>query len=238
MIRRLKLTLFALFCLLVAGQFLWIDAEAQDIPAEKFFKNIKALKGLSAGQVSALMVSYNEALGVDCFYCHVEGNPADESKPAHKMTMRDIAMTREINEKYGHAKLDCMTCHQGKAKPTPGFIAKGGAGPTTPIDKPQTIEQPASSGMGPDNLSFRAVALGATKVAFPHAKHIEIVSSDCSRCHHTGDTGKCDGCHKHNSGNAGLSFQVVSHSTKVRGCAGCHIQSKAGPTKCAECHKK
>ena len=253
MVKRFKLTLLALFCFVVAGQFIWTGAEAQDQPAEKFFKNIKALKGVPAGQIAGLMDSYNKALGVSCEYCHLAGDLPNDTKPAHKLSVRDITMTREINDKYKHA-VDCMSCHQGKAKPTTGVLATGKPTTGTPPGKTEptktepkktepaktepTKTEPQSSGMGPDSISFRAIALGASKVAFPHAKHIEIVSSDCSKCHHTGDTGKCDGCHKHNSGDAGLSFKKVGHSTKERGCAGCHIQNKSGPTKCAECHKK
>src|SRR6185503_721044 len=103
MIRRFKLVLFALFCFLIAGQFIWTSAQAQDQPAEKFFKNIKALKGVPQSQIAGLMDSYNKALGVSCDYCHVAGNLADDSKPAHKSSVRDIQMTREINDKYKHS---------------------------------------------------------------------------------------------------------------------------------------
>jgi hypothetical protein len=254
MVKRFKLTLLALFCFVVAGQFLWTRVDAQDQPAEKFFKNIKALKGVPAGQIAGLMDSYNKALGVSCEYCHVAGNLADDGKPAHKSSVRDITMTREINEKYKHS-VDCMSCHQGKAKPTPGFIAKGGPGPVTPPpEKPEpTKPQPAKpgptkpqptkpepskpeAGEPPTKVTYPS-SFG--KVLFPHDTHMSL---DCAKCHHTGENNKCDNCHLHNKKTSAVtqvSFYAVAHGTKSeRSCAGCHVQSKAGPTKCAECHKK
>ena len=116
MVRRLKLTLFALFCFVAAGQFALTGAMSQDKPAEKFFKNIQALKGIPSSQIAGLMNDYSKALGVSCEYCHVEGDLAKADKPTHKATVRDIMMTREINDKYKHS-VDCMQCHQGKARP-------------------------------------------------------------------------------------------------------------------------
>lgn len=244
MVRRFKLVLFALFCLSIAGHFIWNDAQAQDQPAEKFFKNIKALKGVPSSQIAGLMDSYNKALGVSCDYCHVAGDLPNDSKPAHKLSVRDITMTREINDKYKHA-VDCMSCHQGKAKPSTTVLAtnppKGNTTPpkteptkTEPTKTEPTKTEPSSGGGEPPaKLTFTA-SFG--KVPFPHDTHMNM---DCAKCHHTGgDPGKCTPCHKHNNGDAGLSFKKVGHSTAARGCAGCHLQSKAGPTKCGECHKK
>ena len=252
MVKRFKLTLLALFCFVVAGQLDWTSA--QDKPAEKFFKNIQALKGVPAGQIAGLMDSYNKALGVSCEYCHVEGDLAKADKPAHKSSVRDIMMTREINDKYKHS-VDCMSCHQGKAKPTTGFIAKGGTGPSTPPPekpgptKPEptkpgpTKPEPAKpepgkpeAGEPPTKVTYPA-SFG--KVLFPHDTHMSI---DCSKCHHTGENNKCDNCHLHNKKTSAVtqvSFYAVAHGTKnERNCTGCHLQSKAGPSKCAECHKK
>ena len=243
MVRRFKLVLFALFCFMIAGQFIWTNVQAQDPPAEKFFKNIKALKGVPSSQIAGLMDSYNKALGVSCEYCHVAGDLPNDSKPAHKLSVRDITMTREINDKYKHA-VDCMSCHQGKAKPSTSVLATNKGNTTTPTTTTPTTTTPTtttpttttpSSGGGnpPDKLTFSA-SFG--KVPFPHDTHMNM---DCAKCHHTGgEPGKCTPCHKHNTGDAGLSFKKVSHSTTARGCAGCHLQSKAGPTKCADCHKK
>ena len=223
MVKRFKLTLLALFCFVVASQFLWTGAEAQDQPAEKFFKNIQALKGVPAGQIAGLMDSYNRALGVSCEYCHVAGDLSKADKPTHKSSVRDIMMTREINTKYQH-KVDCMSCHMGKAKPGGGGVVVGpGPGPG-PGPNP---------GGPPAKLTFTATA---GTVPFPHDTHM---SMDCAKCHHQGGNSACATCHKHNNGDTGLSFKKVSHSTTSnRACVGCHKQMSVGPQACAACHKK
>lgn len=58
-------------------------------------------------------------------------------------------------------------------------------------------------------------------VTFPHKKHQELLK-DCKSCHEKGP-GKIEDLNKD-----------WAHKT----CKGCHETSKAGPTKCGECHKK
>ena len=253
MVRRLKLVLFALFCLSIAGQFIFNDALAQDQPAEKFFKNIKALKGVPSSLIAGLMDSYNKALGVSCEYCHVAGDLPNDSKPMHKLAVRDITMTREINDKYKHS-VDCMSCHQGKAKPPIGPLATGpkpgptpgpGPGPTPgPGPKPGPTPGPTP---GPDKepnppaLVTYPTSYMATKVPFTHDKHMERFS-DCATCHHQGGNSKCDACHLHNKKTSDVTkvtFYAISHDQKSeRSCWGCHVKSGSGPKTCTGCHKK
>jgi hypothetical protein len=251
-VRRFKLLLLALFCFVIAGHFVWNNAQAQDQPAEKFFKNIKALKGVPSSQIASLMDSYNKALGVSCEYCHVAGDLPNDSKPAHKLSVRDITMTREINDKYKHA-VDCMSCHQGKAKPTTGLLAtnpKGNPpGPTTPPKEtpPKETppkgnppkETPATDEAAPPTKVNYPTTYSGTKVLFPHDTHMSL---DCSKCHHTGDNSKCDTCHLHNKKTSEVTkvtFYALSHGQKSeRACWGCHVKSSTGPRTCAGCHKK
>jgi cytochrome c553 len=58
-------------------------------------------------------------------------------------------------------------------------------------------------------------------ITFSHKKHQELLK-DCKLCHEKGP-GKIEGLGKD-----------WAHKT----CKGCHEEKKAGPTKCAECHKK
>lgn len=58
-------------------------------------------------------------------------------------------------------------------------------------------------------------------ISFPHKKHQELLK-DCKTCHEKGP-GKIEGFGKD-----------WAHKT----CKGCHETKQAGPTKCAECHKK
>ncbi len=72
---------------------------------------------------------------------------------------------------------------------------------------------------GPETINLPA-KMG--NVAFPHAKHQEMLK-DCKKCHATEAGGKIEGLGKD-----------WAHKT----CKGCHEESKKGPTKCSECHKK
>jgi hypothetical protein len=192
------------------------------------------------------MNDYSKALGVSCEYCHVEGDLAKADKPAHKSTVRDIMMTREINEKYKHS-VDCMQCHQGKAKPPTTILATNNPGqPSQPSNpgKPPGGNPPPTNPTGPTKPEAAPpgkVTYPASfgKVLFPHDTHMNM---DCAKCHHTGENSKCDTCHLHNKKTSAvtqISFYTVSHGTKSeRACAGCHTQMKAGPTTCTACHKK
>jgi hypothetical protein len=258
MIRYLKLTLVVSFCFVVASAFLWTKTEAQETPAEKVFKNIKALKGIPASQMTPIMEHFNKALGVQCTYCHEENALEKDTKPAHKKTVAEINMTRTIASQF-KTSLDCMSCHQGKAKPpsspmaallgrgtvsgpiasnpntgpgtTPGTTNNPGT--TTP---PKDTTPPASSGAGPADVVIPA-SFG--RVPFPHGKHMEAFM-DCTKCHHTGETNKCSTCHKKTpSAVTKVRGQDAAHSrTSERACAGCHLAMKVGPTTCAACHKK
>ena len=82
-------------------------------------KNLKILKpeDLRAG----IMRTYTQALGVNCFHCHVQGDNASDDKTQKTTARMMIAMVNEINAKVpdsaGKAKVTCYTCHNGKATP-------------------------------------------------------------------------------------------------------------------------
>ena len=228
---------------MAAGQFAWTVVQAQDPPAEKFFKNIQALKGIPTSKIAGLMNDYSTALGVSCAYCHVEGDLAKADKPAHKLAVRDIQMTREINDKYKHS-VDCMQCHQGKAKPGTTVISSNPGQPAQPVTPPTGNTKPPpgpgpskTEAAPPGKVSYPGGSMG--KVPFPHDTHMNM---DCAKCHHTGENSRCDTCHLHNkkaSAATQVSFYNVAHGAKSeRACAGCHTQIKTGPTTCVGCHKK
>ena len=59
-------------------------------------------------------------------------------------------------------------------------------------------------------------------VKFNHKAHVEALK-DCTKCHASADGGKIEGF--------GKDF---AHG---KGCKGCHVELKKGPTTCKECHK-
>lgn len=87
-------------------------------------KNLKLLP--ANDQLNDVMRGFNEALGVQCNYCHVAGDFASDASP-HKETARSmIALVRQIDPYFpsggspfprGYHEVDCMTCHRGSVKP-------------------------------------------------------------------------------------------------------------------------
>ncbi len=233
----LKLIPLALIVIALAYDFIVGGAQAaQNQP----LKNLQVLKGLSLDQVLLLMGEYNLALGRNCDYCHDMKALEKGEKPEHKKALEMIKMTRDINAAIKNTykiSVDCMSCHQGKAKPpaaSPPVV-----GPSQPTPDQPTPDQPTPgpSAPMPETVNFRAMALNANQVVFPHAKHVATL--DCAKCHHTGETSKCGNCHKHNGGDARLAFKQISHPpANNRTCAGCHVAMHAGPTRCADCHKR
>ncbi|HEY6006934.1 MAG TPA: cytochrome c3 family protein [Geobacteraceae bacterium] len=59
-------------------------------------------------------------------------------------------------------------------------------------------------------------------VTFEHSKHKEVKNA-CLACHTSEQGGKIEGFGKEKAHDI---------------CKGCHEQTKSGPTKCVECHKK
>lgn len=71
---------------------------------------------------------------------------------------------------------------------------------------------------GPDSVTVPAKN---GNVTFSHKGH--IATMDCKTCHGAGTPGKLD-----------LGGKDKAHAL----CIDCHKAKKAGPVKCAECHKK
>lgn len=88
-------------------------------PAGEQFKNVQILKDVPSGQFMTYMRAFTVALGVDCNYCHVQGDRASDDKGPKLMARKMIAMTHEINEKNFNGKMEvhCYTCHRGSEHP-------------------------------------------------------------------------------------------------------------------------
>ena len=84
------------------------------------YKNLKLLAANS--DVPFIMRSFNEALGVQCTYCHLEEDFAAEGNPKKDMARKMIGMGRVIDTSFpsgngvfpdGYHEVDCLTCHRG-----------------------------------------------------------------------------------------------------------------------------
>lgn len=82
-------------------------------------KNLKILTGESGEQVIMTMRAFRTALGVQCTFCHVQGDFASDDNPKKETARMMLTMAREINSKFpdGQRHVTCYTCHRGAQMP-------------------------------------------------------------------------------------------------------------------------
>ena len=97
------------------------------------FHNLQVLpQNITRDELMTTMRRFNQALGVECNYCHVfrQGDdgrpqpdfPSDEKREKHAGRVM-IRMTQRINEGYiskipdAHVEVTCWTCHRGEVQP-------------------------------------------------------------------------------------------------------------------------
>jgi photosynthetic reaction center cytochrome c subunit len=87
--------------------------------AEEVYKNIVQLKGTPADQLQPAMQFISASLGVDCAFCHVQGDFAADDKGAKKTARAMMAMTAMINKEafHGRQQVTCESCHRGATHP-------------------------------------------------------------------------------------------------------------------------
>jgi len=87
-------------------------------------KNLKLLD--SKSDIRFTMQNFTEALGVQCTYCHVQGDFAADTNPKKETARKMISMVRLIDTTFpsstgvfpdGYHEVDCITCHRGSTKP-------------------------------------------------------------------------------------------------------------------------
>jgi hypothetical protein len=82
-------------------------------------KNLKVLTGESGEQVIMTMRAFRTALGVQCTFCHVQGDFASDDNPKKETARMMLLMARDINSKFpdGKRHVSCYTCHRGATEP-------------------------------------------------------------------------------------------------------------------------
>ena len=110
--------------------------------AENVFKNVQALKGISAADFMGTMGVMSAALGFDCSECHNEAG-TDKVDWAHD-TPRKVIGRRMVNmviainrDNFGGRQMvTCWTCHRNRDKPlvTPNLDFVYGMPPLEPDD--------------------------------------------------------------------------------------------------------
>lgn len=81
--------------------------------------NLKVLKVSTDQDVRQIMRTFTVGLGVQCIYCHVQGNFASDDNPKKDVARHMITMTQQINGNFNEGKLrvSCYTCHRGEPEP-------------------------------------------------------------------------------------------------------------------------
>src|ERR1700681_224593 len=165
------------------------DRGAVPAPAPK---NLKLLAPNS--DIRFIMRNFSDALGVQCTYCHVQGDFAADTNPKKEMARKMIAMVRLIDTSFpssagvfpeGYHEVDCITCHRGSAKPETmaprKFYNRGNSlGDPPPAQRPGVslkLLPPDTHVHGADSLmgEFR-----------------DALNVDCNYCHGGGRTQEVD----------------------------------------------
>ncbi|HTB14604.1 MAG TPA: c-type cytochrome [Bryobacteraceae bacterium] len=81
--------------------------------------NLKVLKVTTGQEVGQIMRTFTVGLGVQCIYCHVQGNFASDDNPKKEIARHMITMTQQVNGNFSEGKLrvSCYTCHRGEPEP-------------------------------------------------------------------------------------------------------------------------
>jgi hypothetical protein len=81
--------------------------------------NLKVLKVTSGAEVGQIMRTFTTGLGVQCIYCHVQGNFASDDNPKKDVARQMIHITQQVNGNFpdGKMRVSCFTCHRGEAEP-------------------------------------------------------------------------------------------------------------------------
>jgi hypothetical protein len=99
------------------------DKQAKQEPAKRAPSNptnLKVLKVSTGAEVGQIMRTFTAGLGVQCVYCHVQGNFASDDNPKKDIARHMITMTKQINGNFpesGKMRVSCYTCHRGEAEP-------------------------------------------------------------------------------------------------------------------------
>jgi len=79
----------------------------------------KNLKILNPGQVGPAMRAFKTALGVECTFCHVQGDFASDENHHKTVARKMLTLTHEVNAANfdGKMRVTCYTCHRGAQEP-------------------------------------------------------------------------------------------------------------------------
>ena len=103
-------------------------------------KNLQVLKDVSPDQLQLTMQYIAASLGVQCNFCHVQGQNDLDDKPTKRTAREMMKMVGKINGTFFDAKprVSCASCHNGRSKPVR----------TAPLAIEMTPDQAAAAAAG------------------------------------------------------------------------------------------
>ncbi|MGE3273467.1 MAG: c-type cytochrome [Vicinamibacterales bacterium] len=115
-----------------------VAGRAQDRPVLGMADSdtILVLKGLDVHEFENEMRQFNQALGVNCGFCHMRGDFTSDGNPRKLTARKMIEMTQALNKQFfpvytpkaeesSLGRVTCYTCHQGSQTP-PTATGSGG----------------------------------------------------------------------------------------------------------------
>jgi photosynthetic reaction center cytochrome c subunit len=128
------------------------------------FKNIQVLKGVAAARLFPAMQFIASSLGVDCGFCHVQGQFERDEKKPKQIARNMMRMTFALNKKNfdNRRELTCYSCHRGARIPADvPAVARDASLPSSAINV-DARELPASLPTVTEVLDNYVRALGGT----------------------------------------------------------------------------
>jgi hypothetical protein len=103
-------------------------------------KNIQVLKDVPPEQLQLTMQYIAASLGVQCNFCHVQGQNDLDDKDTKKTARQMMKMVDQLNSTFfdGKPSVSCASCHNGRSKPVR----------TPPLAIDMTPEQAAAAAAG------------------------------------------------------------------------------------------
>jgi hypothetical protein len=82
-------------------------------------KNLQVLKDVPPDQLQLTMQYIAASLGVQCNYCHVQGQNDLDDKETKKTARQMMKMVDQLNSTFfdGKPRVSCASCHNGRSKP-------------------------------------------------------------------------------------------------------------------------
>ena len=84
--------------------------------------------------IQQMMGAFRTALGVQCVYCHVQGDFSSDDNPRKNIARNMLRISDDINTTFpdGKRHVTCYTCHRAEAKPKTEPPAAGETKPAAP----------------------------------------------------------------------------------------------------------